>query len=295
MTAEPVNNDNVWTVRRVLEWTIDYLKSRDCENPRLDAEILLAYARRCKRIQLYTDYDQPMTDQQREMMRSLVKRRAAAEPVAYLVGHREFFSSDFEITRDVFIPRPETETLVMAALEVIKPLSAPRLLELCTGSACIPVAIAKNHPGARIQTVEKFDATAEVASRNIKKHGLADRIALLRGDLFGPVGADDRFDVIVSNPPYIPSAEIEDLDATVREHEPRAALDGGDDGLDMIRILIQKAPDFLIPNGWLMFELSPEQAEKSMDLLTQRGFSQVAAKLDLSGNARVVLGCWPDN
>ncbi|MEW4489862.1 peptide chain release factor N(5)-glutamine methyltransferase [Thalassoglobus sp. JC818] len=289
------SDGNAWTVRRILEWTIPYLRERGSTHPRLDAEILLAHAKNCPRIQLYTQYDEPLTEAERTLMRSLVKRRASAEPVAYLVNHREFFSLDFEVDRHVFIPRPDTETLVVASLETLKPLPTANVLELCTGSACISVAIAKNHPGSKVTTVELNADTAKVAARNIAKHQLEDRVELLQGDLFVPIPDDARFDLIVSNPPYIPSAEIETLDPDVRDHEPRMALDGGADGLDLIRRIIDRAPDFLGPKGWLMMELDSSQADETCELLRQRGFYQVEAVADLSQNLRIVVGCRSDS
>ncbi len=292
MAAEQMTTDDPWTVRRVLDWTIGYLKENNCENPRLDAEILLAHARRCQRIQLYTQYDQPLSDNERTLMRSLVKRRAAAEPVAYLVGHREFFSLEFEVAPEVFIPRPDTETLVSLALDLLKPLKSPQVLELCTGTGCVPIAIAKNHSTVAVTTVEKNPAPFSVAQRNIEKHALTDRVNLLRGDLFEPIEPRKQFDIVVSNPPYIPKAEISTLDADVRSHEPHEALDGGEDGFDIIRLLVQQSPDYLKSGGWLMFELSPEQAESACQLMRERGYSDVRSEDDLSAQPRVVLGCW---
>ncbi len=290
--AETMTTDEPWTVRRVLDWTINYLKESGSENPRLDAEILLAHSRNCPRIQLYTQFDEPLSDTERSQMRSLVKRRATAEPVAYLVGHREFFSLNFEITRDVFIPRPDTETLVAAALDLLKPLSSPQVLELCTGSGCIPIAITKNHSTVQITTVEKNPAPFDVATRNIEKHELSQRVNLIRGDLFGPIEANSQFHLIVSNPPYVLKAEIETLDADVRDHEPHCALDGGEDGLDLVRVLINESPDYLSNGGWLLFELDPAQAETACELMQERGFTEIRTEDDLSQRPRAVLGCW---
>lgn len=295
MATDQMSNEEPWTVRRVLDWTIQFLREHGSENPRLDAEILLAHARQCQRIQLYTQYDTPLSDEERTLMRSLVKRRAAAEPVAYLVGHREFFSLDFEVGRNVFIPRPDTETLVALALDLLKNYSSPRLLELCTGTGCIPISIARNNAKVQVTTVEKNPAPFEIATRNIAKHGLQDRIELLRGDLYQPISQGTTFDLIVSNPPYIPAAEIATLSADVCEHEPREALDGGEDGFDIIRPLIDQAPDYLNPGGWLLFELSPEQAAQACELMTKRGFTQVRFEADLSESPRVVLGLWPSD
>jgi release factor glutamine methyltransferase len=285
-------SDDQWTVRRILDWTIQFLKERESPTPRLDAEVLLAHARNCRRIQLYTQFDQPLSDEQRSVMRGLVKRRAAAEPVAYLVGHREFFSIDFLVRPGVLIPRPDTEILVMAALDVLKPVPHPRVLDLCTGSGCIPVAIAQNHPGAVLSAVELHEIPLSVAQENVSRHGLGERIQILQGDLFRPVPAGALFDVITSNPPYVTHREIQELAADVRDHEPHAALDGGQDGLDVIRQIVEQSPAFLNTGGWLMFELSPEQSTAAFELLQQRGFQDVAIKNDLAGQARVAIGRW---
>lgn len=278
----------VWTVRRVLEWTIEHLKKHGSDTPRLDAEILLAHSRGCPRIQLYVQYDQELEDEQRLTMRELVKRRAAHEPVAYLVGHREFFGIDFEVAKGVLIPRPDTETLVVQALEIAKPLATGRVLELCTGSACIAVAIAKNCPQVTVTTVEIDALAAEIARRNIAKHTLSERVELLSGDLFAPV-AGREFDLLVSNPPYVPDGEIATLDPDVRLHEPELALRGGADGLDIVRRIVTEASRFVVPGGAVMLEISPEQADAVVALFAAHGsYEPARIKKDLAGKARVV-------
>lgn len=292
MSAAKSTTEDPWTVRRILDWTIGFLKERGSPTPRLDAEILLAHARHCRRIQLYTQFDEPLTDEQRAVMRGLVKRRANAEPVAYLVGHREFFSLDFVVRPGVFIPRPDTEILVMAALDVLKEITAPRLLDLCTGSGCVPIAITRNHATVSGFAVELDPQVAEVTQANIVQHQLENRLTLLQGDLFAPVPDSGRFDVITSNPPYVTTGEIPELAADIRDHEPHLALDGGADGLDVIRRLVQQAPAFLKSSGWLMLELDPAQAEPTQALLEAAGFVNVGPRQDLSGQARVVSGCY---
>jgi release factor glutamine methyltransferase len=288
-----MSSEEPWTVKRILDWTIQYLKEKGSASPRLDAEVLLAHARRCQRIQLYTQFDQPLSDQERATMRELVKRRAAAEPVAYLVGHKEFFSLDFDTPPGVLIPRPDTETLVMAALDVLKTSpSLARGLDLCTGTGCVAIAIAKNHPGIEFTAVEISPQAFEVARANVARHQLESRIDLLSGDLFEPIPEGERFDLIVSNPPYVASGEIGELARDIREHEPHLALDGGPDGLDVIRRIVRESPRRLNPGGWLMLELSPEQAPAAIQLLQENGFTSVTAKNDLSGQARVVVGKW---
>ncbi|MCA8997396.1 MAG: peptide chain release factor N(5)-glutamine methyltransferase [Planctomycetaceae bacterium] len=277
-------------MKRILDWTIPYLKEHGSETPRLDAEVLLAFARKCPRIRLYTDYDQPLTNQQRSVMRDLVRRRANAEPVAYLVGHREFFSLDFEVGPGVFIPRPDTELLVMATLDAIQEIESPHVLELCSGSGCIPVSIAKNHATVQVTAIEREPIPFAFSQKNIKKHGVDQRVELIQGNLFEAVPKGRRFHVVVSNPPYVLSSVIPTLQADVRDHEPIAALDGGADGLDAIRHLVEQSPKHLHPGGWLMFELDPTIADASAALLKQHGYQQVEIKTDLAGEPRIAVG-----
>lgn len=291
----PIEKSAPWTVKRVLEWTIGYLKQHGSDSPRLDAEVLLSHVRGCPRIKLYTDYETPLSDDERARMRELVKRRAEAEPVAYLVGYREFFSLRFAVGPGVLIPRPDTETLVMAALDIAKTRIGPtRILDLCTGSGCIAVAIAKNHPRAELTAIDLDAKALKFAEQNIQAHDVGQRIKLLAGDLFAPLSGNERFDIIVSNPPYVSSSEIPTLDADVRNHEPLQALDGGPDGLDIIRRIVNEAPAHLANDGILMFEISPEQALAATSIMTVAGYVDAGLKKDLSGQARVVQGRKPE-
>lgn len=285
----PTPAGDVWTVRRILDWTIPHLKSFGSESPRLDAEILLAHARACPRIQLYTNYDQPLTDTQRATMRNLVKRRAAAEPVAYLVGHREFFGLDFRVTKDILIPRPDTETLVVDAIEALKPLAVPRVLDVGTGSGCIAISLAVNCPNAEVTAIDLSEPALRIAKENAEKHKVSGQIRWIHGDLFQSLQTGEQFDLIASNPPYIASAEIETLSADVRLYEPRSALDGGQDGLDVIRRLIAEAPPHLVLKGKLLIEISDEQADAVTQLLASNGsYDDIAVLKDLAKQPRVV-------
>ena len=286
-TKPDVRSDDVWTVRRVMQWTIGHLEKHGSDTPRLDTEILLAHARGCQRIELYTHYDELLTDDERAVMRDLVQRRANAEPVAYLVRHREFFSLQFRVTPDVMIPRPETETLVMEALDLAK-LSQPRILDVGTGSGCIAIALAVNYPQAQITATDIHAPVLEVARDNAKRHAALDQIRLLQGDLFAPLETNEQFDIVISNPPYVAEAEFESLEAEVR-HEPRLALDGGPDGLNVVRPLIDDAPAHLANSGHLLLEISPEQASKVCDLLEVNGsYTDIELRNDLAGRIRVV-------
>ena len=290
MSADAVPPTEEWTVRRVLEWTIGHLKKHGSDTARLDAEVLLAHARGCSRIQLYTAYDEVLPDAVRQTMRDLVKRRTNAEPVAYLVGTKEFYSLAFEVNRDVLIPRPDTELLVMESLRLLKGVSAPSILELGVGSGCISTAIAVNHKSARIVGVEIYAPTMAVAQRNLERHKVADRVELRCGDLFGPLRNGEQFDILVSNPPYVSSAEILTLAPNVRNHEPHRALDGGGDGLDLIRRIAVGAPAYVRPGGWVLIEFSPEQADSVRSLFSVPGaeFEEVAILSDLAPQPRVL-------
>lgn len=288
-TAHQSSETEVWTVKRVLDWTIEYLRKYECETARLDAEILLAFSRGCQRIQLYTEYDAPLTPEERSKMRDLVKRRAGHEPVAYLVGFREFFGLDFEVEPGVLIPRPDTETLVVKAIELARELESPRVLDLCTGSSCVAAAIAENCAGAAVTAVEIDDLAYAVAARNLAKHALTDRVTLLQGDLFEPVPVEGHFDLIVSNPPYVTTAEMDTLPPDVRLHEPHRALDGGTDGLDIVRRIISAGHSRLNSGGAMLLEISSSQAAAVAELFAQTGvFESATIEKDLAGQSRVV-------
>lgn len=293
MTQQPGDSttpsEEPWTVKRVLEWTTSHLKKHGSDTPRLDAEILLAHARGCQRIQLYTQFDEPLSDAVRGVMRELVKRRANAEPVAYLVGQREFFSLSFCVTKDVLIPRPDTETLVLEILDALKGLSAPRLLDLCTGSGCLAIAVAKNSPSTRATATDISPAAITIARENATRLRVAERVEICESDLFNAIPADQKFDVIAGNPPYVPTAEIDQLDKEVSFHEPRLALDGGPDGLSILQRIIEAAPRYAAPQAMLLLEFASEQAQRLVKLLEAHGgYEQITIRDDLGKRPRVL-------
>ena len=295
MTAQPANvtpADQDWTVRMVLDWTIEHLKKHGSESPRLDAEILLAHARGCQRIQLYTNYETPLEPEERQIMRELVKRRSTLEPVAYLVGFREFFGLNFEVGPGVLIPRPDTETLVVTLLEAAKEMEQPemlRVLDVCTGSGCIAVSVAANCPRADVTAVEIDEVVVEVATKNADANDVSDRVNILHGDLFKPLGPEALFEIIASNPPYITNAEMKDLQPDVKLHEPDLALRGGADGLDVVRNLVNGAPRRLVPGGVLLLEIGCNQAKAVQKLFADAGMFEPAEIVkDLGGRSRVV-------
>jgi release factor glutamine methyltransferase len=269
--TEKTSGEGEWTVGKIIDWTTAHLKKHGSDAPRLEAEILLAHTRRCPRIQLYVQYNELLSTDERTTMRELVKRRAQSEPVAYLVGHREFFGINFQVSPAVLIPRPETETLVMETLALTKALPAPRILDLCTGSGCIAVAVAVNHKTADLTAIDISAEALAMARENVARHGVQDRVQLLQGSLFEPLPENTRFDVIVSNPPYVAAGEIATLPPDVRLHEPHLALSAGPQGLDCLTPLIRSAGQYLTPGGTLIAEFSPEQATAVSALVEASG------------------------
>ena len=281
----------VWTVRKVLDWTTGHFQRHGCETPRLDAEILLSHVRRCQRIELYTRFEELVTDEQREAMRELVRRRAQSEPVAYLVGYREFYGLEFEVCPDVLIPRPDTETLVLESLDFLKERRDARVLEIGPGSGCISVSLAVSQPGLRITAIDISSGALAVAKRNAVRHDVSGSISFREADAFHGLShaSDELFDLIVTNPPYIGEAEVDQLMTDVRRFEPRVALVSGPDGLDLIREIAERSVEWLKPGGALMMELAPEQADATVELLNQtHRYGTVEKVNDLAGAVRVV-------
>ncbi len=281
-----------WTIGRLLTWTTDYLKQHGSDTPRLDAEVLLAAARGCQRIQLYTAFDEPADDRTRQTFRDFVHRRAEGTPVAYLVGHREFYSMRFRVTPDVLIPRPETELLVVRLLDLVKqrpPGSPPpTIVDVGAGSGIIAICAAKNLPEARVAAIDVSPRALDVAKSNAADHGVAERIEWIESDLLSTT-SDRKFDFIVSNPPYVSAAEYEKLPKTVRDYEPRGALLAGDRGTEVIERLVPQAAEHLAPNGWMLMEISPMIEREATNLLAaQKTLTTAPTIKDLAGLARIV-------
>ncbi|MBW2101229.1 MAG: peptide chain release factor N(5)-glutamine methyltransferase [Deltaproteobacteria bacterium] len=258
-------NPRRWTIKRLLEVTAEYLKTKGIENPRLDAEVLLAQTLGLDRVGLYLRLDQPLTEKELSGYRSLVRRRAAREPLQYITGRQEFWSLAFKVTPDVLIPRPETEVLVEEALRRI-PAGAQgmplRILDLGTGCGAVAVAVAKEREHARVWATDISSGALSVAEENAALHGVAGRITFLPGNLFAPLaGLGLFFHLIVSNPPYVRSDELAELAPEVRDFEPPGALDGGPDGLAIVREILTRAPDYLAPGGWVLVEMAPPQEQ----------------------------------
>ncbi len=274
---------DIWTVLKVLQWTQGRFAERGLDTPRLDAEVLLAHALKSDRVGLYTHFDQPLKPEELTAFRGLIKRRLAGEPVAYLVGQREFRSLTLRVDARVLVPRPETETLVELALSQLPP-GAARVVDVGTGSGAIALAIKAARPLDDVHAVDRSEDALAVARDNGTRLSL--EVTWHLGDLLAPVQSLAPFDLIVSNPPYIASAEIATLQPEVRR-EPIAALDGGPDGLTIIRRLITEAAPL---GAALAMEIGDRQADAVASLLRAAGFTDVTATKDLAGIARVVSG-----
>jgi release factor glutamine methyltransferase len=281
-----------WTIGRLLQWTTDYLKQHGAETPRLDAEVLLAHARGCQRIALYTAFDEPAGDDLRTKFRSLVKERAEGKPVGYLVGHREFYSMSFQVTPDVLIPRPETELLVVRLLDIAKERGAGQPISIAdvgTGSGIIAVVAAKRLPHAKVTAIDASRPALEVARSNAQSPGIADRVEWIESDLFAAVRTEQIFDIIASNPPYVSEEEYEKLAKTVKDFEPVGALVAGPRGVEVIERLIPQAAERLNPGGSLLLETSPMVEPAVRSLVESDGrFTAVSSIKDLAGHPRVV-------
>ena len=270
---------------KVLNWTKEYLAGKGVENARLEAEWMLCSALSLDRVGLYVNFDKPLSDGELAGFRGMVARRAKREPLQYILGSQEFRGLEFGVAAGVLIPRHDTETLVEEAVRRAKPDAA--VLDIGVGSGCIAIALAKELPGAAVSGVDASPAALELARDNAERLGV--RVTLFEGSLFEPFPGR-RFDLIVSNPPYIPTADLDELQPEVREYEPRSALDGGPDGLDFYRLIVPAATEHLNPGGWLLFEVGIGQAADVTAMLEQHGFTACFTARDPGGIERVVGG-----
>ncbi len=278
-----------WTIRRVLDWTRGHFDKQQVDDARLTSEILLGHVLSLPRVKLYMDLDRPLTKDELATYRALIQRRLAGEPTQYLVGFREFYGRRFAVDARVLIPRSETELLVEAALRGVKKDEPTRVLDLCTGSGCVAISIAAERPQASVWATDLMPGPIEVAKQNAEALGVDGRVTFFQGDLFAAVPPDAKFDVIVSNPPYVKSGEIATLQREVR-HEPAAALDGGADGLVLLRRVVTDALPRLKPGGLLALEMGEDQGEAVRALMTRAGYRDVRIEKDLARHDRLALG-----
>lgn len=282
-----------WTTLGVLEWTTKRFASAGIGAARLEAQLLLAHALGCSRMELYTGFDKPLGENELATYRGLIQRRLAGEPVAYLVNEHEFWGLPLWVDPSVLVPRPDTETAVEVALATRADRAVPcRVLDLCTGSGAIAIALAKELPAAQVVATEISPPAAALARRNVERHGLATRVEIREGDLWAPVPGE-LFDLIVANPPYIATATIPTLPVEVRR-EPELALHGGADGLVFFDRICSVARSYLRPGGALVVEHGFDQAAAVRTRFDAAGFERVTLVHDLGKNPRVTWGACPE-
>ncbi len=268
------------------------LKRAGIESARLDAEVLMAEAAGVSRAEVFAGSIN-LTKEALVRFEAMVTRRAAREPLAYIVGHKEFFSLDFEVTPDVLIPRPETETLVHEALEIVGRKPIARVLDIGTGSGAIAIAIGVNAPGAQVVAVDISPAALEVARRNAARHRVEGRLQLLVADVYRPLESDEplgQFDVIASNPPYVDSAGVANLESEIRSHEPRVALTDESDGLEFYRRIAAGASAHLHNGGTVLVEIGAGQTSDIEQIFARSGLEMMSVISDLAGIPRVLKG-----
>lgn len=280
-----------WTIARVLSWATSDFKERGLDSPRLAAELLLGHALGIDRIQLILQHQRPLEPDELARYRALIKRRRGGEPIAYVLGVREFYGIPIRVDARVLIPRPDTETLVEVALERTRARSMyGRALDLCTGSGCVAIAFASRRPTWRTLAVDASPDAVAVARDNVQRLGLAWRVGVVEGDLFAPLPIGARFELVTANPPYIAGDEIATLDAGIRDFEPRMALEGGADGLALVRRIIAESPAQLVSGGVLAMEIGAGQSDEVAPLFEEAGFKGIERKRDYAGHERVVSG-----
>jgi release factor glutamine methyltransferase len=297
MRNQPRSTDPEWTIIKLLKWTTSYFESRDIDGPRIEAEILLAHALQLQRIDLYLQYDQPLSTNELSRFKDFIRRRINREPVAYIVGSKEFWSMDFMVTKDVLIPRPETEFLVETALNLLPQDSASnptltpkRILELGTGSGAVVLALASMRPDQLFFASDRITSAVNLAKQNAEHHGIKSRVSFICADWFEPF-KDKRpaFDMIVSNPPYVPSRVVVKLQPEIVKYEPISAIDGGEDGLSCLRYIINNAHFYIQRKGHLLLEIGHDQRDDVQKIVDQCAkYEKVVYTKDYSGYDRVI-------
>ncbi|HEV7678764.1 MAG TPA: peptide chain release factor N(5)-glutamine methyltransferase [Candidatus Dormibacteraeota bacterium] len=281
------------TLLEVLRLSTSFLAQRGSESARLDAELVTAHSLGLRRLDLYLQFDRPLREEELEPMRALLRRRAAGEPVAYLVGEREFYGRPFLVTPAVLIPRPDTETLVEAALAWARVRAADggglRIADVGTGSGCIGITMAAELPGASVVVSDVSPEALEVARHNIDRTRVGERVETVQGDWTTPLARHAPFDMLLSNPPYVTTAEVAELATDVRNYEPHQALDAGDDGLHAYRALLSHMATLLRSPAYVAVEVDPRRADQVAQLLGAAlpGWD-VRSRADLTGRPRVI-------
>jgi release factor glutamine methyltransferase len=284
-------NNRPWTILEILQWTTNYFREKEIQSPRLTAEVLLAHTLHQDRMSLYVHHDQPLEAEERSRFKALVKQRVQGTPTQYLTSKQEFWSLEFQVTPDVLIPRPETEHLVEAAINVAAQFPQPAIVDVGTGSGNVAISLKKEIPHAEVYASDISEAALEIARRNAGNllNG-EDRIILRHGDLLQPFSGS-TFDLIISNPPYVSAAEYETLSGEIREHEPKLALYAGEEGLDVYRKLIPQAQSYLNPHGYVLVEIGYGQKDAVVGIFEEHEFAILDIIKDYAGIDRVVVAC----
>jgi release factor glutamine methyltransferase len=293
MKIQPIRMKPEWTIIKLLKWSESYFDSHGIDSPRMTAEILLAHTLKTTRINLYIQHDKPLSSSELTKFKTLIKRRINREPVAYIIGSKEFWSLDFAVTRDVLIPRPDTECIVEAALSLLPNQHSDqpkKILDLGTGSGAIIIALASERPHNVYFATDRSPAAAILARKNAAKHGLSDTIHFLCSDWFNAINRKKQpFDIIISNPPYIPTDIIPALAPEINRYEPRIALDGDHDGLADIRKILHAAPDYLKKGGDLLLEIGFDQMNSVFEIADNFNFYNCIEFIkDYGGHHRVL-------
>jgi release factor glutamine methyltransferase len=290
----PHDNADLWTIRRVLSWATEDFKKRGLSSPRLEAEMLLGWILDLDRVRLITEAARPLSADELSLYKEAIRKRREGMPIAYIIGTREFFGRPFHVDPRVLIPRPDTEILVEVALERTQHrFLFGRALDLCTGSGCVALSFALVRRTWQMTATDISPEALSVARRNAFSTGALWGLRLLPGDLFEAIGPQEKFELITANPPYIPPSEIEELDISVRDFEPRGALFGGESGLDFYPRIAQGARRHLVPGGVLALEVGAGQASRVEAILEDHGFSALSRRKDYGGHERVVSGRAP--
>ena len=281
-----------WTIIKLLSWTESYFQSHSIDSPRLTGELLLAYSLDIKRLDLYLQHDRPLNKNELSDFKALIKKRAGNQPLAYIIGEKGFYESDFKVTKDVLIPRPDTETIVEQALKILsidKENRPWKILELGTGSGAIIISLAKEKPHNHYFASDFSIAALEIAKKNAEKI-IGNKIIFFCTDWFLSVKERVQFDLIISNPPYVPSNDIAKLEPEIREFEPMLALDGGKDGLNSFRVILKKAHCYLASGGMILLEIGFDQKEGLINIVNKYSqYQSIKFIKDFAGHNRVAL------
>lgn len=271
-----------WTILKILNWTKDYFTGKGLENPRLNAELIISHVLEYTRLELYVHFEESVSDEHRVEIKNLLLRRAKGEPLQYVLGETEFYGFRMFVTPEVLIPRPETEYLVE---KIVKEHSSiPSILEIGSGSGCISIALKKNFPEAEITSVDISDEALKIAQKNAEENEV--EINFIESDIFQNI--EGKFKVIVSNPPYIPDYEYKELSSEILEFEPKLALEADDDGLFFYKKIIRESPEYLLPGGYLYFEIGYNQGKRIKEFAKSNGFGEIEIVNDLNGFERII-------